>query len=106
MAAITSSAKALLAAAGLAVFRSVGTDADLEVEGVQVEVKVSCLSRGGSFWFNQLRPSQDWEVAVLLGLTPDGDAYAWVVPRSVVMSIATKKYRGNSGDATVSTRRA
>lgn len=72
------------AAKGLDVTRAASTGADRNIGGREAEIKFSTLWRTGRYKFQQLR-DQDYEIAILLGVSPF-DAHCWVVPKRVLMA--------------------
>ena len=69
-------------AKGLRVAKSGDAECDLLVSGLRVEVKFSTLWESGQYTFQQFR-DQDYEYAILLGLSPHV-AHSWVVAKQVL----------------------
>jgi len=72
-----------LTARGFAVTRCPDSDADRLVNGKRVEIKFSTRWATGGYVFQQLR-DQQYEIAILLGLSP-GEGHCWVVSKADLM---------------------
>ena len=75
-------AEAWLVGLGFSVTRAGNSDADRIVNGHPVEIKFSTPWSGSEYAFQQLR-DQDYEYALLLGVSPDA-AHAWFVPKAAL----------------------
>lgn len=67
------------------------SQADLCVNGKEVEIKFSMLWQGGIYKFQQLR-NQAYEFAVCLGISPF-DAHCWIVTKMDI----TRNWKGQHG---------
>lgn len=73
----------LCKAEGLGVTRSPDSDADLIVEGIRVEVKLSTLWKSGQYRFQQVR-DQNYRIVVCLGLSPF-TAHCWAMQKDLLL---------------------
>lgn len=76
-----------------------GPEADLVVNGIRVEVKMSTLWEVGTYKFQQIR-DQDYEVLICLGLSPS-EAHCWVLPKELAFSHARHQHGGAAGRSNV-----
>lgn len=83
---------------GFRVDRPLSGDHDRVVSGQKVEIKFSTLWAQGDYVFQQLR-DQDYEVVVLLGVSPTA-AHGWVVPKAVAMEYSVPQHGGARGSDT------
>lgn len=68
---------------------------DRTVSGRKVEIKFSTLWGSGEYVFQQLR-DQDYEVAVLLGVSPS-IGHCWAIPKAEAFARAVPQHGGASG---------
>ena len=80
---------------GLEIGSPAGTDSDLMVNGVRVEVKMSTLWEVGTYTFQQIR-DQDYAFLICLGLSPV-EAHCWVLPKDLAMANASPQHGGRDG---------
>jgi hypothetical protein len=74
-----------LRAAGVDVAPRLNNEHDRVISGHKTEVKMSTLWAGtGEYTFQQLR-DQDYQLLILLGISPDR-AHAWVLPKHAVLA--------------------
>ena len=85
-------------AAGYTCAASPSSDADLVVDGVRVEVKLSCEWANGTFRFQQLR-DQEWDVLVAVGVQPD-QVKLWVLDKATALELATGQHTGSGAAET------
>lgn len=83
---------------GMKVESALDSGHDCQLDGLRVEVKLSLLWGGGEFVFQQIR-DQNYEVACLLGLEPQG-VHLWVVPKKVLWKHATGQHTGAAAQDT------
>jgi hypothetical protein len=83
---------------GMKVDSALDSGHDCQLDGLRVEVKLSLLWGGGEFVFQQIR-DQNYEVACLLGLEPQG-VHLWVVPKKVLWKHATGQHTGAAAQDT------
>ena len=69
---------------------------DFMSEGIKYEVKASFLWAGGYFKFQQIRPKQDYDYVLCVGISDDV-VYIWNIPKDVIMSHATPQHGGQAG---------
>ncbi len=70
----------------LEIARSPGSEADLVIEGVRVEVKYSSLwTDTGVYKFQQIR-DQKYDYCFCLGVSPF-DVHAWFIPKAELMTV-------------------
>lgn len=91
-----------LAGEGFTVTRAENAEHDRIVNGHKIEVKTSTPweqgAEAGQFSFSQIR-DQDYEYAVLLGLTPDSQV-CWIIPKDVVRAMSKPQHGGSAGSDT------
>jgi hypothetical protein len=80
-------AELLLRGAGFAVAARSSAGHDRVVESVPVQVRFSTLWSAGWYTFQKVRPVGDYEVLILLGLSPTA-GHAWVVDRAAALDLA------------------
>jgi len=68
---------------GLSINKSPNSDSDLLINGHKMEIKLSTLWENQSYKFQQIR-DQDYEFAVLLGISPH-DVHCWVVSKKLLL---------------------
>jgi hypothetical protein len=68
---------------------------DRTISGRKVEIKFSTLWGSGEYVFQQLR-DQDYEVAILLGVSPTA-AQCWVIPKAEAFARAVPQHGGAAG---------
>lgn len=80
---------------GFVVRAPANTGHDRIVSNRKVEIKFSTLWAGGEYVFQQLR-DQDYEFALMLGVSPSG-ARCWLVPKAQVFARAVPQHGGAAG---------
>lgn len=88
-----------LSTEGFEVSAAKGPDADLIVNGIRTEVKMSTLWDVGTYKFQQIR-DQDYEMLICIGLSPS-EAHCWVLPKEVAMTHARHQHGGAAGRSNV-----
>lgn len=91
-------ASSWLTIADFQVAKPSNTGHDRLVNGHKIEVKLSTLWKGGNFVWQQIR-DQDYEYALLLGLSPESAA-AWFVPKQVAHDKSVPQHGGSAGTDT------
>lgn len=94
----------LCAAAGVAVDGRNGKGHDRRVGGVKVEVKLSTLYDTANpddayYQWLQLRPADDYDLVVLIGVDPDA-LHVWVVDKASVLTHAVGQHGGKDATET------
>lgn len=80
--------------------RSQGSEYDRLLEGRKVEIKLSTLWKSGEYVFQQIRPAQDYEYVLALGVSPSS-ASAWLMPKNVAVAHSTPQHGGFAGKDTL-----
>ena len=88
-------AEAWLTGLGFQVRRPTNSGHDRIVAARKVEIKFSTLWGAGDYVFQQLR-DQDYELALLLGISPTL-AHCWAVPKAVAFDKAVPQHGGALG---------
>ncbi|MGH9894733.1 MAG: hypothetical protein ACREA0_22685 [bacterium] len=91
-------AAAWLGRLGFDVGPPVSSGHDRLVNSRKVEIKFSTLWNGSNYVFQQLR-DQDYELVVLMGLSPT-TAHAWIVPKADAIANSVPQHGGAAGTDT------
>lgn len=88
-----------LSSEGFEVGAAKGTDADLVVNGVRVEVKSSTLWDKGTYRFQQVR-NQNYEMVICIGFSPS-EAHCWVLSKKLAYGQSSPQHGGAKGGSGV-----
>ena len=88
-----------LSGEGFEVGTARGTDADLVVNGVRVEVKSSTLWDKGTYRFQQVR-DQDYDIVICIGFSPS-EAHCWVLSKKLAYGQSSPQHGGARGGSGV-----